>query len=164
MINCGCGGGGHEDNWVREIPKTTTLLLQLRLSSKFNSSFDLSLFLPFFFLALPPPLLLTPSFTPSLLPPPSSLPHSLLPPSPPHHFLLPPSLLPHSLLPHSLLPPTLPLSLTHSLPPSFTPSIPPSLHSDQPVTDIGCGDAHNCALTASGIVHSWGDNSAGVRV
>jgi len=38
---------------------------------------------------------------------------------------------------------------------------PSSLHSDQPVTDIGCGDAHNCALTGNGIVHSWGDNSAG---
>jgi len=41
---------------------------------------------------------------------------------------------------------------------------PSSLHSDQPVTDIGCGDAHNCALTGNGIVHSWGDNSAGMKM
>ena len=31
------------------------------------------------------------------------------------------------------------------------------------MTDIGCGDAHNCALTGNSIVHSWGDNSAGMR-
>ena len=29
------------------------------------------------------------------------------------------------------------------------------------VTDIACGDAHNCALIGSGNVFSWGDNSAG---
>lgn len=32
---------------------------------------------------------------------------------------------------------------------------------DLGVTDVGCGDAHNCVLTSNGIVHSWGDNSAG---
>lgn len=33
--------------------------------------------------------------------------------------------------------------------------------SDIPLTDISCGDAHNCALVAGGNVYSWGDNSAG---
>ena len=33
--------------------------------------------------------------------------------------------------------------------------------SNYPVTDISCGDAHNCALVMSGVVYSWGDNSAG---
>ncbi len=44
--------------------------------------------------------------------------------------------------------------------PSLPPARPPSL-SDQPVMDVSCGDAHNCALTASCQAYCWGDNSGG---
>ena len=33
--------------------------------------------------------------------------------------------------------------------------------SDQSIMDISCGDAHNCALTASSQAYCWGDNSVG---
>ena len=33
--------------------------------------------------------------------------------------------------------------------------------SEQPVTDVSCGDGHSCCLTGSGIPYCWGDNSAG---
>ena len=31
--------------------------------------------------------------------------------------------------------------------------------SNQPITDISCGDGHNLALSSTGVVYSWGDNS-----
>ena len=33
------------------------------------------------------------------------------------------------------------------------------IFSNQPITDISCGDGHNLALTTNGAVYSWGDNS-----
>ena len=37
----------------------------------------------------------------------------------------------------------------------------PLSYSEQPVTDISCGDGHSCCLTGNGIPFCWGDNSAG---
>ncbi|MCG8622822.1 MAG: hypothetical protein MJE68_12610, partial [Proteobacteria bacterium] len=30
---------------------------------------------------------------------------------------------------------------------------------NQPITDISCGDGHKLALSSTGVVYSWGDNS-----
>ena len=70
-----------------------------------------------------------------------------------HVSHLPPSSYSSSFLPSFHLPP----SLTSSpLPPHPLPPL-----SEQPVTDISCGDGHTCALTGNGIPFCWGDNSAG---
>ena len=33
------------------------------------------------------------------------------------------------------------------------------MFSNQPISDISCGDGHNLALSVNGVVYSWGDNS-----
>ena len=49
-------------------------------------------------------------------------------------------------------------ALTHTYMIAFT-HCDTDISSNQPITDISCGDGHNLALSSTGVVYSWGDNS-----